>query len=221
MNFKEKEVVQMQKIILATKSDHKIKEIQMYIKNHKKYDFRRFQFETLKDDGFEVEEDGDTILDNSIKKAVETAKHTGMPCLADDSGLFVGALNGKPGVISARWCGIHGDEKKNNEKLQKEMIMNNFFISSAYFETVMTYYDPDKDCMFSTNGRLDGFVYYFAKYGKDGDGYGYEPHFYMKDPRNDDTVKSLAEYTDEERLTFNYRFKALDKVMKYLKYGHL
>ena len=58
MNFKEKEVVRMQKIILATKSDHKIKEIQMYIKNHKKYDFRKFQFETLKDDGFEVEEDG-------------------------------------------------------------------------------------------------------------------------------------------------------------------
>ena len=169
----------------------------------------------MKDDGFEVEEDGDTILDNSIKKAVETAKYTGMPCLADDSGLFVEALNGKPGVISARWCGVHGDEKKNNEKLQKEMIMNNFFISSAYFETVMTYYDPNTDHMFSNNGRLNGFVYYFAKNGRDG--YGYEPHFYMKDPRYDDTVKSLAEYTDEEKMTFNHRFKALDAMMKCLR----
>lgn len=71
----------------------------------------------MKDYGFEVEEDGDTILDNSIKKAVETAKYTGIPCLSDDSGLFIEALDGKPGVISARWCGIHGDEK-NKEWIQ-------------------------------------------------------------------------------------------------------
>ena len=105
------------KIFLATGNKNKIKEIEKI--------FKMDNIEILSiNDGIEIPEvveDGDTFEANSQKKAVEIAKFTNMITVADDSGLCVDALNGAPGVYSARYAGEHGNDLDNNMKVVKEL----------------------------------------------------------------------------------------------------
>ena len=105
-----------QKVLLASNNAHKIKEIRAILG-----DF--FDIVSLREAGVESdpEETGKTFEENARIKAVAGMKASGMPCIADDSGLEVLALDCRPGVMSARYSGSHGDDAANNEKLLAEL----------------------------------------------------------------------------------------------------
>lgn len=113
----------MKKIILASNNAHKIEEIKKILEG------LPFEIKSLKDENIniDIEEDGNTFEENAKKKASEIAnflKNRGEKefiVMADDSGLEVDYLNGEPGIYSARYAGEHGNDKKNNEKLLKEL----------------------------------------------------------------------------------------------------
>ena len=106
---------QKQKLIVATGNAHKLKEIAEI--------FTEYEVVSQKQMGFDedVEETGATFAENALIKARAAARALGLPALADDSGLCVDALDGAPGVYSARYCGKHGDDKANRDLLLKNL----------------------------------------------------------------------------------------------------
>lgn len=188
------------KIFLATGNKHKIKEIEKI--------FQMDNIEILSiNDGIEipeVEEDGLTFEENSKKKALEIAKFTNMITIADDSGLCVDALNGAPGVYSARYAGEHGNDLDNNKKLVKELqgIENR----TARFVCVITLAKPTGET-YSFRGEVEGDIV-DTPVGKDG--FGYDPHFFMKE-----YGKTLAEIP-EIKNKISHRAKALEKLKENL-----
>jgi XTP/dITP diphosphohydrolase len=109
----------MMELVVATRNPGKLKEICRLL------EAKNVKILTL--DGFpeipEVEEDGTTFAANAVKKAETIARATGLPCLADDSGLVAAALQGRPGVHSARFAGVEADDRANNSKLLDEMAL--------------------------------------------------------------------------------------------------
>ena len=188
------------KIFLATGNKHKIKEIEKI--------FQMDNIEILSiNDGIEipeVEEDGLTFEENSKKKAFEIAKFINMITIADDSGLCVDALNGAPGVYSARYAGEHGNDLDNNKKLVKELqgIENR----TARFVCVITLAKPTGET-YSFRGEVEGDIV-DTPVGKDG--FGYDPHFFMKE-----YGKTLAEIP-EIKNKISHRAKALEKLKENL-----
>jgi len=180
------------KIFLATGNKHKIEEI--------------FEILSIKD-GVEIPEvieDGTTFEENSKKKAVEIAKFLNMITIADDSGLCVDALNGEPGVYSARYSGT-GDDLKNNEKLIENLkgVENR----KAKFVSVITLAKPNGET-FSFEGEILGEI---VDNPRGNTGFGYDPHFYVEEYQ-----KTLAELP-ELKNKISHRAKALEKLKKELK----
>ena len=188
------------KIFLATGNKHKIKEIEKI--------FKMDNVEILSiNDGIEipeVEEDGTTFEENSKKKALEIAKFTNMITIADDSGLCVDALNGAPGVYSARYAGEHGNDLDNNKKLVRELqgIENR----KARFVCVITLAKPTGET-YSFRGEVEGEII-DAPQGTEG--FGYDPHFFMKE-----YGKTLAEIP-EIKNKISHRARALEKLKENL-----
>lgn len=157
------------KIFLATGNKHKIEEISDIFS-----DIENVEILSIKD-GVEIPEvieDGTTFEENSKKKAVEIAKFLNMITIADDSGLCVDALNGEPGVYSARYSGT-GDDLKNNEKLIENLkgIENR----KAKFVSVITLAKPNGET-FSFEGEILGEI---IDNPRGNTGFGYDPHFYL------------------------------------------
>ena len=189
------------KIFLATGNKHKIDEIKAIFKNVKDIEILSIK------DGIEIPEvveDGDTFEANSAKKALEIAKFTGMITIADDSGLCVDALNGEPGVYSARYSGEGATDASNNAKLIKNLqgIENR----KAHFVSVITLGKPDGRA-YSFRGEIEGELLCEPK-GKDG--FGYDPYFYVAE-----YGKSLAEMP-EIKNRISHRANALKKLEKEL-----
>ncbi len=184
------------KIFLATGNKHKIKEIEKI--------FKMDNVEILSvNDGIEIPEvveDGDTFEANSQKKAVEIAKFTNMITIADDSGLCVDALNGAPGVYSARYAGEHGNDLDNNLKVVKELqgIENR----TARFVCVISLAKPTGE-VYSFRGEVEG---EFIDNPVGTEGFGYDPHFFMKE-----YGKTLAQIP-EIKNKISHRAKALEKL---------
>ncbi len=157
------------KIFLATGNKKKIDEMSKILEG------TDFEILSIKDgvDIPEVIEDGNTFEENSKKKALEIAKFTNMITISDDSGLCVEALNGEPGVYSARYAGENANDSDNNKKLIENLqgIENR----KAKFVTVITLGMPDGRS-YSFRGEVEGEIIDEAR-GKDG--FGYDPHFYM------------------------------------------
>ena len=106
------------KIIIATHNKHKLQEMSRILSP------MGYEVVTDRDLGIELtdaEENGETFLDNARIKAESGCRESGLPCIADDSGLCVDALDGAPGVFSARYSGTHGDDDGNNRKLLSEL----------------------------------------------------------------------------------------------------
>ena len=187
------------KIFLATGNKHKIKEIEKI--------FKMDNVEILSiNDGIEipeVEENG-TFEENSKKKALEIAKFTNMITIADDSGLCVDALNGAPGVYSARYAGEHGNDLDNNKKLVKELqgIENR----KARFVAVITLAKPTGET-YSFRGEVEGEI---IDNPQGTEGFGYDPHFFMKE-----YGKTLAEIP-EIKNKISHRARALEKLKENL-----
>lgn len=185
------------KIFLATGNKHKIDEIKAIFKNVKDIEILSIK------DGIEIPEvveDGDTFEANSAKKALEIAKFTGMITIADDSGLCVDALNGEPGVYSARYSGEGATDASNNAKLIKNLqgIENR----KAHFVSVITLGKPDGR-VYSFRGEVEGEIIDIPR----GDtGFGYDPHFYVAE-----YGKTLAEMPEMKNV-ISHRANALKKL---------
>ena len=189
------------KIFLATGNKHKIEEISDIFSG-----IENVEILSIKD-GIEIPEvieDGKTFEENSKKKAVEIAKFLNMITIADDSGLCVDALNGEPGVYSARYSGT-GDDFKNNEKLIENLkgIENR----KAKFVSVITLAKPNGD-IYSFEGEILGEI---VDNPRGNTGFGYDPHFYVEEYQ-----KTLAELP-EIKNKISHRAKALEKLKKELK----
>lgn len=124
------------KLIIATRNAHKLEEIRAIFDFQGLEVLSAFDFPEIPD----VEEDADTFVGNAVKKAVEIAAATGCWTLADDSGLEVDALQGAPGVYSARYAGEPCDYAANNEKLLGELAGKD--LRTARFKTVIALSDP-------------------------------------------------------------------------------
>ena len=181
-------------LVLATNNQHKVKEIKRILGDFFP-DFKTMGEMGLKID---VEETGETFEENSFLKADAVCRITGCPSLADDSGLCVRALNGEPGVYSARYAGDEHDDDKNIEKLLRNM--NGKTDRSAEFVTVITLLYPDGKKIVSI-GKTEGEIT-FEKKGTGG--FGYDPVFYSYDLK-----KTFAEASEDEKNAVSHRGRAL------------
>ncbi|MDX2495124.1 MAG: XTP/dITP diphosphatase [Desulfuromusa sp.] len=155
----------------------------------------------------EVVEDGTTFTDNARKKAQEMAGFSGYLTLADDSGLAVDALNGAPGVYSARYAGEQGDDIANNDKLLAVMSGVADEKRQAAFHCVMALAWPDGRCE-TYDGQVSGLI----MHGLRGDGgFGYDPLFIVPE-----YGKTMAELPPEIKNRISHRGTALRKVIPLL-----
>ncbi len=126
----------------------------------------------------DVIEDADTLVGNAAKKAREIAAITGWPALADDSGLEVDALDGAPGVFSARWAGAHGDDGANNAKLLRALSDVSAELRTARFRCALVLADPAGplgDELVTSDGVVEGVI---LDAPRGSGGFGYDPLFY-------------------------------------------
>ncbi len=156
----------------------------------------------------EVSEDGVTFLDNALKKARFVSEWTGELSLADDSGLEVEALQGRPGVYSSRYSGQDATDETNNNKLIQELRGIPFEKRKAVFRCVMVLYHPTGHYDFF-EGVLEGFIG-FENEGTNG--FGYDPLFFVPELR-----KTVAQLQLEEKNRISHRAKALKELKKYLQ----
>ena len=191
-------------IILATRNRNKVDEIRKIL------DVMGSNFPILTPDDFpackDVDEDGETFEENAVKKAEYFFKHTGKISIADDSGLEVKALNGAPGVYSARYAGEFANDDTNTRKLLEDMKGITYEERRARFVCCIAVVSKDGLKTFTgiVNGRIG-----IEKRGASG--FGYDPVFYP-----DGYGVTFAEMGYEEKNSMSHRAIALKKLQKYL-----
>jgi XTP/dITP diphosphohydrolase len=158
----------------------------------------------------ETIEDGNTFRDNALKKAREALRFTGLPALADDSGLVVDVLNGRPGVHSARFAGEGAGDEANNRRLLEELngIPDNR--RQAAFVCVLAFVTPD-GCEQVFSGSVGGTIL-TAERGEGG--FGYDPLFQV-----DGFERTMAELSLQEKNTISHRGQALQQFRAFLSRG--
>lgn len=193
----------MKTVVLASNNNHKLKEFKEILKD--------YEILSLKDIGFndEIDETGSTFEENAIIKAKtihEYLKNQNKDyiVIADDSGLCVNSLNGAPGVYSARYAGVHGDEKANRAKLQKELEGKD---RTAYFNcTIVVYYPNEEYKVFV--GKTFGKITEEELGSKE---FGYDCIF-----MSDDLNKTFGEASEEEKNSVSHRGRAIEEMLKEL-----
>lgn len=185
------------KIVFATGNEHKLKEINAISKDS------GIEF-ILPSEGFDPEENGITFLENSLIKAQEAAKVSKCISLADDSGLCVEALNGEPGIYSARY---DDTPQKRIDKLLKNMLGKNN--RQAKFVCAMSLVDEQGRILTQQVGECHGEI---AEKQFGTNGFGYDPIFVVNGLH-----KTMAELSEEEKNKISHRSKALNKIIDYLK----
>ena len=153
----------------------------------------------------DVDETGETFSENAFLKAHSGCIESGLPCIADDSGLCVDALGGAPGVYSARYSGVHGDDDANIAKLLDALKDVPEAKRTAYFACAVCVCFPDGRKL-ELEGRCNGKIGY-EKRGNDG--FGYDPVFLVGD-------RSFAQFTANEKDAVSHRGNALRKLCKAL-----
>ena len=188
--------MEKQTLVVATGNAHKLEEIAQI--------FTQYHVVSQKQMGFDedVEETGVTFAENALIKARAAAKALNMLTLADDSGLCVDALNGAPGVYSARYCGRHGDDAANRVLLLKNL--QNESNRRAYFACAVALVYPDGREIVA-EGKTHGEILH-AECGNGG--FGYDSLFF-----NDDLQKSFGEATAEEKNSVSHRYRALQALL--------
>ncbi len=193
------------KLILATNNAHKVREIFEILGS----DFP--DMTTLKQAGLEIDvvEDGDTFEANAVKKAEEVLKASGYPAaLADDSGLIVDALNGAPGVYSARYAGEGHDDADNNAKLMRDMDGVPWEKRTCRFASAVALARKGRETL-CTLGTVEGILLSEAR---GSNGFGYDPYFYY--PPFD---RAFAELGAEEKNAVSHRKRALEALREVLR----
>jgi len=187
----------MIKLVLATMNRGKIREMKTILEKYNVDILSSLDFPRLPP----VEEDGSTFRENAVKKALSVYRHTGLLSLADDSGLEIDALDGRPGIRSSRFAGPDGDDKKNIGKvltLMRDIPEQN---RQARFRCVMAFVDADGDIA-TVEGTCEGRISFEPRGSS---GFGYDPIFIV--PRYDQTIAQLGE---EIKNRISHRARALD-----------
>lgn len=194
----------MRELVVATRNRGKMDEIQVLLSDVVERVCCASDFEAFP----ETVEDGETFEQNALKKAREAMRFTGLPALADDSGLVVEALGGRPGVHSARFSGAECDDAANNRKLLLELQGVPAQGRAAAFVCVVAYVTPEgEERLFS--GRVGGCI---LEEGRGEGGFGYDPLFLV-----DGFQRSMAELDMEEKNSVSHRGQALRKFREYLR----
>ena len=196
----------MKNLLIATRSKGKFPEIVSELRG------LPFEFLNLNDlpeltSSFEVEEPAATFEGNAIIKAMTLGKKTGFLTLAEDAGLEVDALNGRPGVYSARYT--PGTDENRYQKLLGELQGIPEEKRTARFRAVIVIYNPQNDMVRICEGIYEGRIALKPKGGK---GFGYDPVFY-----NIELCKTNAEMTIEEKNQVSHRGRALRKAKEILR----
>lgn len=191
------------KIVLATRNRGKIKEIKEILSGVEVLTLDDLPNLTM------PPETGQTFRDNALSKALSIAEKTKLPALADDSGLEVDALGGRPGVFSARYAGEDATDTDNYLKLLDEMKGVAMEKRKARFRCVMALAFPDGQGAFTFDGVFEGYI---ASEPRGKGGFGYDPVFFVPE-RN----KTAAELTLEEKNAISHRARALRKLKEFLK----
>jgi len=191
----------MKEIILASSNPGKVREINQLLAGLDMHIQPQTDFGVP-----DIEETGLTFVENAILKARNAAQHTGRPAIADDSGIEVDALNGAPGIYSARYAGIGASDQANLEKLLTELGDLPEEKRTARFQCLMVYMRHANDptpliCQGSWEGRI-----LFKPQGENG--FGYDPVFYV--PTHD---CSSAELAADVKNSLSHRGQALRKLL--------
>ena len=194
------QITEKKQLVVASGNAHKIREISEI--------FTDFEVVSQKQAGFDedVEETGTTFMENAIIKARAASKALGIPTLADDSGLCVEALDGAPGVYSARYCGEHGKDKENRDLLLKNL--DGVENRRAYFACALALVYPNGDVL-TAEGRTYGNIL-LAEQGEGG--FGYDCIFL-----SDDLKVSFGEASFEDKNKVSHRYRALCDLSNKLK----
>jgi XTP/dITP diphosphohydrolase len=189
----------MQQIVLASNNQGKIDEFNAI--------FNRINIEIIPQAKFnvpEIDEPYCTFIENSLHKARHCSKYSNLPVLADDSGICVNALNGRPGVLSARYSGTQRDSLRNNLKLVEEL--KPFDNKSAYYYCLLTLIRSANDPQpIFADGILAGEI---VDTPRGNNGFGYDPHMFLTTHN-----KTVAELSNDEKNLISHRYKAIMALM--------
>lgn len=190
-------------IIIATQNEGKAKEFKE-IFNNLGYDIKTLlDFPEIGD----IPETGSSFLENALQKATAISNKFHAIVLADDSGLEVDALDGAPGIYSARYAGEHGNDEKNNGKLLKELKYVPYEDRTARFHCSLVLVGPSRDSL-AVKGEVEGIILNEAR---GTNGFGYDPLFYIPEMK-----KSMGELTSEEKNSISHRAIAIKELEKHL-----
>ncbi|MUG67742.1 XTP/dITP diphosphatase [Paenibacillus campinasensis] len=199
-------------LIVATRNQGKVKEFSHAFAAFGTSVKSMYDYPELPD----VVEDGATFAENAYKKAKAVGDALGLSVLADDSGLCVDALNGEPGVYSARYAGEHGNDEENNNKLLAELEKLKLgedteqpLLSTARFVCALVLYDPASGTKIETEGTVEGWI---TSEPAGCGGFGYDPLFYL--PSHE---KTMAELSVEEKQEISHRGAALRQLVAQLQ----
>ncbi len=203
------------KIVLATRNIGKVAEFERML-NSANLDIHVLglrDYPNMPD----VEETGSTFAENALLKAEQIAQYTGLPALADDSGLCIDALGGAPGIFSARWAGAHGDDKANVEKVLREIKELKDPSLAAHFTCAVAFVMPkggnSEGQVVVREGKIEGEI---VMEPRGSNGFGYDPIFL---PRG--YLQTTAELPSEIKDQISHRGQALAKILpeltKFLK----
>ena len=194
------------KIVIATRNRHKAVELQTLLHGA---GYNAVRLDEIDPDGKipEVEETGITFKENALLKAHAIAKATGLPSVADDTGLEVDALGGAPGIFSARYAGENCTYEDNVKKLLRELSDVADDQRTARFKTIAVY--VHKETELSAEGVVEGVITEKAEgFG----GFGYDPVFSVWDMK-----KTYAQLADEEKNRVSHRGKAIRSLIEKLR----
>ncbi len=190
------------KLIIASNNEHKLIEIRQILGAH------FGEILSMREAGIEHEtvEDGSTFMENALKKAREVAELSGCCALADDSGLCVDALDGAPGIYSARFAGVHGDDEANRLHLLE--LMQDKTDRGAHFTCAMALVWPDGRTV-----TAEGYIYGEITHEKRGsNGFGYDPLFLVPE-----LGLTTAELEPEQKNAISHRAAALHVLVEKLE----
>lgn len=193
------------KIIIATGNKHKVIEFNEKFKSENGVQF--IPMDELNTYPADIIEDGSTFEENALIKCRALASYTDEAVIADDSGIVVDALNGEPGIFSARYMGLHSDQERNRAILEK---MNGIAAKerSAHFVSVIAFKDKNGK-EFTFRGEFHGYIHTEIS-GEHG--FGYDPIFFL--PEFDTTV---AHITLEQKNSISHRAKALNSFLDFFR----
>jgi XTP/dITP diphosphohydrolase len=187
-------------LILATRNPHKLREFARLLAP------AGIEVQPLPDDVVLPPEDGETFADNALPKARTAARATGRPAIADDSGIEAAALDGRPGVYSARYAGPSATDEENLAKLIREAPAG----SPLRYVCALVYVDPESGVEQLFFGYCTGRL---APEPRGDGGFGYDPAFL---PDGDPSGRTMSELTDTEKDRISHRGAAVSELLNWL-----